>query len=504
MKKLLSLLLTLMLMTTVAGAVDLYVDTEKVETDTPPTVVDGRTLVPVRAIFEAIGATVTWDADTRTATGIRGDVIVSVQIDNTTACVNGEPRTLDVPAQIINGRTMVPARFISEAMGCDVSWDQSTQTVGVAYQLKGVGLYATPTGERYHYDGSCNGGTYYQTTLAEVNGRKLTPCDKCVLTSSTSVPSTTPSAVSIPAENYITTVIRVVDGDTIVVNYNGVEEKVRMIGVDTPESVHPDSSKNTDAGFAASEFTKVYLTDEEVELEFDVQQRDSYGRLLAYVYLDGEMFNEKLLRTGYANIATYPPNVKYVDRFTEIIKNRDPSIPSGEYDDGYMKAPKLIYTTDGDVNGLTDAFLYEDGTITEIGTFAEYDCVKLSTKNGTLLILGAYSSNFYDLKVGDSVRIGFVYLGVSDFSGTTTGMYLETLEKRSNTSNMPDWLLNDTPSKPDTSYSGNQQNNTNTVYVSNRSNTIHSVSNCGGMKNYRVMSRAEAEAAGYSYCPNCW
>ena len=61
-------------------------------------------------------------------------------------------------------------------------------------------------------------------------------------------------------------VIRVVDGDTIVVNYNGVNETVRLIGVDTPESVHPDKSKNTDAGFAASEFTTVYLTGAQVEL----------------------------------------------------------------------------------------------------------------------------------------------------------------------------------------------------------------------------------------------
>lgn len=182
MKKLVSLLLAIMLLTASARAIDLYVDNDLINTDTPPTIVDGRTLVPVRAIFEAIGATVTWDADTRTATGVRGDVVVSIQIDNTTAYVNGQPQPLDVPAKIINGRTMVPARFISEAMGCDVSWYQATQTVGVAYQLKGINLYATPAGEKYHYDGSCNGGTYYQTTLAEITGRKLTPCDKCVLT----------------------------------------------------------------------------------------------------------------------------------------------------------------------------------------------------------------------------------------------------------------------------------------------------------------------------------
>lgn len=179
-KKTLAFLLVLMLLTSTAGAVDLYVDATKIETDTPPTIVDGRTLVPVRAIFEAIGATVTWDASTRTVTGVREDITVNIQIDNTTAYVNGEPRVLDVPAQLINDRTMVPARFIAESMGCEVTWDGKTNTVGVADKLKGVAFYATPTGEKYHYDSSCNGGSYYETSLAEINGRKLEPCNKCV------------------------------------------------------------------------------------------------------------------------------------------------------------------------------------------------------------------------------------------------------------------------------------------------------------------------------------
>ena len=113
-------------------------------------------------------------------------------------------------------------------------------------------------------------------------------------------------------------VIRVVDGDTIVIDYNGTEEKVRLIGVDTPESVHPDEEKNTEFGEKASEFSKNYLENKEITLEFDVQERDQYGRLLAYVYLDNVMYNKTLLQEGYAKIATYPPNVKYVDDFTAI------------------------------------------------------------------------------------------------------------------------------------------------------------------------------------------
>ena len=115
-------------------------------------------------------------------------------------------------------------------------------------------------------------------------------------------------------------VVRVVDGDTIVVKYDGVDEKVRLIGVDTPESVHPNETKNTEEGIKTSEYTKQRLTGKTVELELDVQERDKYGRILAYVYVDGEMYNKELLKLGYAKLATYPPNVKYVDDFTKLQK----------------------------------------------------------------------------------------------------------------------------------------------------------------------------------------
>lgn len=117
------------------------------------------------------------------------------------------------------------------------------------------------------------------------------------------------------------TVIRVVDGDTVKINFNGKEESVRLIGVDTPESVHPNSIKNTEFGKKASEFTKNYLAGKDITLEFDVQERDKYGRLLAYLYINGEMFNKILLQEGYAQVSTYPPNVKYVDEFTKIQEN---------------------------------------------------------------------------------------------------------------------------------------------------------------------------------------
>jgi micrococcal nuclease len=111
------------------------------------------------------------------------------------------------------------------------------------------------------------------------------------------------------------TVKRVVDGDTFELT-NG--EKVRLIGVDTPETVKPNTPVQP-YGKEASDFTKKMLTGKKIRLETDVQERDKYGRILAYAYLeDGTFFNELLLREGYAQIMTVPPNVKYADHFRSV------------------------------------------------------------------------------------------------------------------------------------------------------------------------------------------
>lgn len=114
------------------------------------------------------------------------------------------------------------------------------------------------------------------------------------------------------AEVQDATVSRVVDGDTIEVSppVQGAED-VRLIGVDTPEVFGGEEP----CGPEASAFTKEQLTGEQIQLEFDEERTDQYDRALAYVYLDGEMFNETLVREGYAEVATFPPNVKYEDRF---------------------------------------------------------------------------------------------------------------------------------------------------------------------------------------------
>ncbi|WP_245855842.1 thermonuclease family protein [Paenibacillus rigui] len=109
---------------------------------------------------------------------------------------------------------------------------------------------------------------------------------------------------------------RVVDGDTFEIKRDGKKEKVRLIGVDTPETKKPNTPVMF-YGKEASDFTKKKLENKTVELEWDVEQKDQYGRLLAYVWIGDEMFNRTLVREGYARIATFPPNVKYVDQFKQ-------------------------------------------------------------------------------------------------------------------------------------------------------------------------------------------
>lgn len=110
---------------------------------------------------------------------------------------------------------------------------------------------------------------------------------------------------------------RVIDGDTfVIIDQFGTEEKVRLIGINAPESRNSGYKQKEFFGVESKRFLSSFLTGEKVRLVFDVQKRDKYGRLLAYVYLlNGSFLNELLVKEGYAQVATYPPNVKFVDTF---------------------------------------------------------------------------------------------------------------------------------------------------------------------------------------------
>ena len=249
-------------------------DGQTITFDVPPVIEQGRTLVPLRTIFEALGCTVEWDPESATVIATKGHTTtIKLTVGDSIAYKDGQRVHLDVPSKLIRGRTMVPLRFLSEALGASVSWDEATQTVTILTQPEAAG------------------------------------------------PSL--SLVSSLVEARVT---KVVDGDTIYVELpQGRQEKVRFIGVNTPESTiaHEPYSKE------ASAYTARRLSGATVYLEKDVQERDKYGRLLAYVWLAPpeerseqeirrKMFNAELLREGYAQVMTVPPNVKYVEVFLKL------------------------------------------------------------------------------------------------------------------------------------------------------------------------------------------
>ncbi len=112
-------------------------------------------------------------------------------------------------------------------------------------------------------------------------------------------------------------VVRVVDGDTVHVRIGARVEKVRYIGVNTPEVHHPRKGEEP-GGREATEVNRRLVEGKRVHLELDVQSRDRYGRLLAYVWIGEQMINAELVRLGYAQVMTVPPNVRHQTLFLKL------------------------------------------------------------------------------------------------------------------------------------------------------------------------------------------
>lgn len=131
--------------------------------------------------------------------------------------------------------------------------------------------------------------------------------------------STIPSPVSPSQEGERVRVVRVVDGDTIEVEKNGAVERVRYIGIDTPETVDPRKTVQC-FGVEASKKNKELVEGKMVRLEKDVTDRDKYNRLLRYVWLGDTLVNEALVAQGFAKSYSYPPDIKYQDRIVAAEK----------------------------------------------------------------------------------------------------------------------------------------------------------------------------------------
>ena len=169
-RKAMSAFLAIVMMTTVLGFggnavvaeddITVTVDGSRLNFDQPPIIKDGRTLVPLRAIFEALGAEVLWLEDEQAVAAQKGDttIVMVIGMNQFIKEIDGDGGVLydlDVPPEILNGRTLVPARAVAEALDCSVNWDGNTQTVTISSE-KWIDGANSPTNAYIH-----NGVVYY-------------------------------------------------------------------------------------------------------------------------------------------------------------------------------------------------------------------------------------------------------------------------------------------------------------------------------------------------------
>jgi len=192
-----------------------------------------------------------------------------------------------------------------------------------------VWIAASGAGQRYHYENcrTLRGGGR-EVSISEARSQGLTPCGTC----RRQPRNAEPHSVDIkPNSLHFVRVMRVIDGDTITVEFqNGTRpERLRLIGVDTPETRHPQRGVEF-YGKEASAFTTESLENRHVWLQFDVGIRDRFQRYLGYIWtekpqnIDDEeeirdkMFNARLLLKGYGQVMTIQPNSRYASLFVEF------------------------------------------------------------------------------------------------------------------------------------------------------------------------------------------
>ena len=137
--------------------ISVYLDGRPLTFDVPPQIINNRTMVPLRAVFEAMGATVEWDDGTQSVTGSKGGTVVVLTIGNTSPAINGKKVAIDQPAVIVNNRTLAPLRFVAEAFGGNVQWDDDSQTASITTGGKSGG--ETGSGNAGGTGGANTGGT---------------------------------------------------------------------------------------------------------------------------------------------------------------------------------------------------------------------------------------------------------------------------------------------------------------------------------------------------------
>ena len=177
-KRLFTLMLCIFLLSSLTSAyifaegdISVIIDGDKLSFDVPPQIINGRTMVPLRAIFEYFGSDVEWNSYSKSITSKAGNISIYMQVNNTTATVNSVKTTLDSPPVIIDGRTMVPLRFIAEAFSADVKWNGDTRTATITTPYpKNLRKPASAFDEHRIVTSESD----FEKTVFEINGNKLT------------------------------------------------------------------------------------------------------------------------------------------------------------------------------------------------------------------------------------------------------------------------------------------------------------------------------------------
>jgi endonuclease YncB( thermonuclease family) len=241
----------------VQKAIDVKVDGKQVQFDAPPEVLQGRTMIPIRAVVETMGAEVKLSGKDY-FTISKGATVIKIVWNSKTAYVNGKSLQLPIPAYTKNGRTYVPLRFVSEALAATVGYDNETNTALVE-----------------SFD------------LISKKGAKVQS---------------------------------VQDGETLQVLIDGVPVEVHLAGIDAPD-LAKDNQPPQPVSQEAADYLRDLLTNRTVYLEYEPAQQDPQGRMFAYVYqVDGTFINADVIQHGYARVLTDIPSKRYFDLFNALEK----------------------------------------------------------------------------------------------------------------------------------------------------------------------------------------
>jgi micrococcal nuclease len=231
-----------------------------------------------------------------------------LKVGSSTLDLNGIPRGMDVAPFIENSRTWVPVRFVAENLAASVYWSQEDQKVTIVQLDQTISM--TIGSSEIYVNGL--GGKFMDVAPFIRDNRTWVPVRFVSENLGAEVSwNQDDKVVTIVFPGEIGAVTRVVDGDTIHVGLSDGDWSVRLIGINTPEVGQYYYQE-------AKDKMEELVAGKAVLLQKDVSETDKYRRLLRYAYLGDLFVNAEMVKEGYAQAATYPPDVKYADLFVSL------------------------------------------------------------------------------------------------------------------------------------------------------------------------------------------